>query len=121
MVGCIIVEGPLTPAARALIQERGKNSDGDCDEDSYYHPLRLWSYELVDETEVLLQITDFSVWRVFASIDEVQSLEKQKIPISEWQEASFELQEGETILRMNEGELEQLTQAIEKEFFPKHE
>ena len=120
MVGCIVVEGTLTPAARALIQERGKNSDGNCDEDSYYHPLRLWSYELINETEVLLQIADFSVWRVFASLDEVQSLEKQKIPVSEWQEFSLEPEVGVTPLPMDTSDLEQITQAIKEAFFPKH-
>lgn len=116
MVGCTVVEGTLTPAARALIRERGN-----VEEDGCYHPLQLWSYELVNETEVLLQITDFSVWIVFATLDELQSLEKQKIPIREWQEISLEPEEGVTPLPMNKSDLEQITQAIKAVFFPEHE
>lgn len=112
MVGCIVVEGTLTPTARALIRERGNLEDRGC------NSLQLWSYELVNETEVLLRITDFSVWMVFATLDELQSLEEQKIPISEWQEVSLEPEEGVTPLPMGESDLEQLTQAIKEAFFP---
>ncbi|MEH1839541.1 MAG: hypothetical protein V7L20_12395 [Nostoc sp.] len=116
MVGCIVVEGTLTPAARALIRERGK-----FEEDGCYNPLeQLWSYELVNDTEVLVRIEDFSVWMVFATLDELQSLEKQKIPVSEWQEISFEPEEGVTPLPMDKTDLEQVTQAIKEAFFPKH-
>lgn len=114
MMGCIVVEGALTSAAKALIRERGK-----FDEDGCYHPLQLWSYELVNETEVLLRIEDFSVWLVFATLDELQSLEKQKIFVSQWQEISFEPEEGVTPLPMDESDLEQITQALENKFFPK--
>lgn len=115
MVGCIVVEGTLTPAARALIRERGN-----FEEDGCYHPLQLWSYELVNETEVLLRIEDFSVWIVFATLDELQSLETQKIPISEWQEISFAPEEGVTPLPIDASDLGQITQAIKEVFFPKH-
>ncbi|MDZ8067645.1 MAG: hypothetical protein RMY64_18830 [Nostoc sp. DedQUE08] len=57
---------------------------------------------------------------VFATLDELQSLEKQKIPVSEWQEISFEPEEGVTPLPMDENDLEQITQAIKGTFFPKH-
>ena len=113
MVGCIVAEGTLTPAARALIRERGK-----LEEDGCYHPLELWSYELVNGSEVLLQIEDSSVWILFATTMELQSLEKQKIPVSEWQEISLEPEEGVTPLPMDESELEQITQAIKEAFFP---
>lgn len=116
MAGCMVVEGTLTPAARALIQERGT-----VDEEGYYHHLRLWSYELIKETEVLLRITNFSVWTVFATPDELQSLEKQKIPVNEWQEFSFEPQKGITPLPISASDLGQVTQAMEEAFFPKHE
>lgn len=115
MVGCIVVEGTLTPAARALIRERGK-----FEEDGCYHPLQLWSYELVNETEVLLRIEDFSVWMVFATLNELQSLEKQKIPVSEWREISLEPEVGGMPLTLDTSQLEQLTQAIKEAFFPKH-
>ncbi len=116
MVGCIVVEGTLTPAARALIQERGN-----FDEDGCYHPLQLWSYELANETVVLLRVGDFSVWTVFATLSELKSLEKQKIPISEWQEFSLEPEQGVTLLPIDESDLGQITQAIEEAFIPKHE
>ncbi|MBD6620823.1 hypothetical protein FNW02_35000 [Komarekiella sp. 'clone 1'] len=116
MMGCIVVEGTLTPAAKALIRERGN-----FDEDGCYHSLQLWSYELVNETEVLLRIEDFSVWIVFATLDELQSLEKQKLPVSEWQEISLESEEGVTPLPMDASDLKQTAQAIKEVFFPKHE
>jgi hypothetical protein len=115
MLGCIVVEGALTPAARALIQDRGK-----LDEDGYNHPQHLWQYELVNEAEVLLQIADFSVWIVFATLNELQSLEEQKIPISEWQEISLEPEAGVMPLPMTESDLEVFTQAIEEAFFPEN-
>ncbi|MEH2333276.1 hypothetical protein [Nostoc sp.] len=55
MVGCIVVEGTLTPAARALIRERGKFEEDGC----YDFYEQLWSYELINDTEVLLRIADF--------------------------------------------------------------
>ncbi|MBW4689358.1 MAG: hypothetical protein KME40_30770 [Komarekiella atlantica HA4396-MV6] len=116
MAGCIVVDGTLTPAAKALIRERGN-----FDEEGHYHPLQLWSYELVNETEVLLRIEDFSVWIVSATLDELQSLEKQKLPVSKWQEISLESEEGVTPLPMDESDLEQTAQAIQEVFFPKHE
>lgn len=115
MVGCIVVEGTLTPAARALIRERGKFAEDGC-----YHPLQLWSYELVNETEVLLRIEDFSVWMVFATLAELQSLEEQKVPVSQWQQISLEPEVGVTPLPMDTSDLEQITQAIKEAFFPKH-
>lgn len=116
MVGCIVVEGTLTPAAKALIRERGL-----LDEDGCYHPLQLWSYELVKETEVLLRSEDFSVWIVFPTLDELKSLEKQGIPVSEWQEISLELEEGVMLLPIDESDLGQITQAIKQGVIPKHE
>ncbi|MFN6498075.1 MAG: hypothetical protein RMX65_013845 [Nostoc sp. DedQUE01] len=116
IAGCIVVEGTLTPAAKALIRERGN-----FDEEGHYHPLQLWSYELVHETEVLLRIEDFSVWLVFATLDERQSLEKQNIPIREWQEISPESEAGVTLLPMDESDLEQTAQVIQEVFFSKHE
>ena len=113
-MGCIVVEGILTPAARALIRERGNFQ-----EDGSYHPLQLWSYELVNETEVLLRSEDFSVWMVFATLEERQSLEEQKISTNEWQEVSLEHEEGVTPLPINESDLEQITQASKEAFFPK--
>lgn len=114
MLGCIVVEGALTPAARALIQERGK-----LDKDGYEPSRRLWQYELVKEAEVLLQIADFSVWIACATPDELQSLEKQKIHISAWQEFSLEPEGEETVLQFDESDLETFTQAIGEAFFPK--
>ena len=114
MVGCIVVEGTLTSAA-TLIRERGK-----FEEDGCYHPLQLWSYELINDTEVLLRIADFSVWTVFATLDELQSLEKQKIPVSEWQEISFEPEEGVTPRPIDEAGLEQFIQAIKETFLTEH-
>ncbi|WP_375511186.1 hypothetical protein [uncultured Nostoc sp.] len=109
MVGCIVVEGTLTPAAIALIRERGK-----LDEDSCPHPLQLWFYELINDTEVLLRIADFSVWTGFATLDELQSLEKEKIPVREWHEISFEPEEGVTSLPMLESLQELLIQAVKE-------
>lgn len=116
MAGCIVVEGTLTPAAKNLIQERGK-----FDEEGYYHSLQLWSYELISEAEVLLRITDFSVWIVFASLDERQSLENQRIPVSEWQEISPEPEEGVTPLPIEASDLEQIAQAMKDAFSPKQQ
>ncbi|MEH2290671.1 hypothetical protein [Nostoc sp.] len=119
MVDSIVVEGTLTPAAIALIRERGK-----LDEDSCPHPLQLWFYELINDTEVLLRIADFSVWTLYGTLDEIQSLEKEKIPV-EWEEIPSEPEEGVTPLPlpMTESFLEQFTQglkeAIEEAFFPK--
>ncbi|WP_229458329.1 hypothetical protein [Nostoc sp. CHAB 5715] len=81
--------------------------------------MELWSYELVNDIEVLLRIEDFSVWMVFATLSELQSLEKQNIPVSQWQEISFEPEEGVTPLPMDETDREQITQAIKEAFFPK--
>ncbi|MEH2333277.1 hypothetical protein [Nostoc sp.] len=51
-------------------------------------------------------------------------MEKLNIPVSEWQEISFEPEEGVTPLPMNESHLEQivegLKEALEEAFFPKH-
>jgi hypothetical protein len=116
MAGCIVVEATLTPPAKTLIRERGN-----VDENGYSHPKQLWSYELVKEAEVLLRIEDFSVWMVFATPDELKSLEKQKILISEWQEISLEPEEGVTPLSMDESDLGSVTEAIKEAFFQKRE
>lgn len=109
MVDSIVVEGTLTPAAIALIRERGK-----LDEDSCPHPLQLWFYELINDTEVLLRIADFSVWTLYATLDELQSLEKLKIPVSEWQEIFSEPEEGVTPLPMLESLQELVIQAAKE-------
>lgn len=116
MAGCLVVEGTLTPAARTLIQERGN-----FDEYGSYHPLQLWSYELISEAEVLLRIEDFSVWMVFATPEERQILETRQIPIGEWQEIPPESAEGVTPLPIDASDLGQITQVIQEAFFPKHE
>ena len=113
MMGCIVVEDALSPAAIALIRERGNFQ-----EDGSYHPLQLWSYELVDNSEVLLRIADFSVWLVFATPDELQSLEQQGILVNNWQELNLKSEEGVTPLPMDEAALKQLVQAIEAKFLP---
>ncbi|MCC5626309.1 hypothetical protein LC574_35700 [Nostoc sp. CHAB 5715] len=46
-------------------------------------------------------------------------MEKQNIPVSQWQEISFEPEEGVTPLPMDETDREQITQAIKEAFFPK--
>ncbi|KAB8316579.1 hypothetical protein SD81_025745 [Tolypothrix campylonemoides VB511288] len=111
MAHCICVEGSLTPQAKALILERGLP-----DEDGYFHPLRLWTYELVTEDEVLLQVHDFSVWCVFATSSELQSLEKNGIPVNEWQEVNQKVAPDVVIRELNQNDLKQFTDAIEDVF-----
>lgn len=116
MAGCMVATGTLTPAAKALIRERGN-----LDEDGSYHPLRLWSYELVSEAEVLVRVEDFSVWIIFATPDERQILEKQKISVGEWQDISFAPKEDVTPLSINADDLGKITSGIQEAFSPKQE
>lgn len=114
MKDSIIVEGSLTPAAKVLIAERGHD-----DENGRRHDLQLWSYELFSETERVLYVGDFRDWLVYATPDEIQSLEEQKIPTSEWVKNSSKHQEGVVVKAIEISDLEQLTQAIKDTFLPK--
>lgn len=111
MAHSICVEGSLTPQAKALILERGL-----LDEDGCFHPLRLWSYELVTEDEVLLRVEDFSLWFIFATSRELQSLEKNGIPVNEWQEVNQKVAPDVVIVEFNQNDLKHLTDAIEDVF-----
>lgn len=111
MADSICVEGSLTPQAKALIVERGL-----FDEDRCFHPLRLWRYELVSEDDVLLRVEDFSLWFVFATSSELQSLEKNGIPVNEWQEINLTVAPDVVTLEFNQNDLKHLTDAIEDVF-----
>lgn len=85
MAGCVRVEAPLSPSARALMAE-------------WILPTRdqrpVWRYEILQDGRIILRVEDFSGYMVQASEADLAGLSSHGIDTSLWEPITLQAQLG---------------------------